>query len=170
MKKACLALLLGLTMVIFAGCGDTQITNKTISISNVEKTAPVVPAIPDEPVYDFVKVPINSSTDYRNIIKEKASQGWRFVKVFSPNTGFKGCAEYRELVFSNKEILEAQKTGTAFTPFEYDFATVKIREDYRSITGEKAKQGWNLVEILSPGTGIYGSSENVEMVFEKGRK
>lgn len=56
--------------------------------------------------YKFVKIEFkrlsgNPSEDYREVIKEQAKQGWRFVQIFSPDFVTSGVAvgSYYELIF-----------------------------------------------------------------------
>jgi hypothetical protein len=43
------------------------------------------------------------------------------------------------------------------------------RENYQEVVHEHARQGWRLVQIFAPGTGIYGSTQFYELVFERER-
>lgn len=44
---------------------------------------------------------------------------------------------------------------------------VEAKEDYHKIIDEHAEQGWRLVQIFAPGTGIYGAAAHFELIFEK---
>ncbi|UOE94765.1 DUF4177 domain-containing protein [Alkalihalobacillus sp. LMS39] len=59
--------------------------------------------------YKFIKVKLDSNwkgikpeQDYREIIEEQASNGWRFIQIFSPATQVLGEANYYELIFEKK--------------------------------------------------------------------
>lgn len=47
------------------------------------------------------------------------------------------------------------------------FFESKPKQDYHVIVNEHAKQGWRLVQILTPPTGAYGSATHFELIFEK---
>ncbi|MEO1497285.1 MAG: DUF4177 domain-containing protein [Planctomycetota bacterium] len=58
--------------------------------------------------YDFVRVKLRSKTfsltkvaerDYRQIIAERAAEGWRFVQVFAPGLSLYGDPWHFELIF-----------------------------------------------------------------------
>ncbi len=58
--------------------------------------------------------------------------------------------------------------------YEYKFLkidvgtlTMKIKGDYQQIVHDHAKDGWRLVQIFSPSTGIAGTSAYIELIFEK---
>ena len=41
------------------------------------------------------------------------------------------------------------------------------KQDYHDIIEQHARQGWRLVQIFAPGTGVYGSAKFFEMIFER---
>jgi hypothetical protein len=43
----------------------------------------------------------------------------------------------------------------------------KPKEDYHSLINEHAKDGWRLVQILTPPTGPSGAATYFELIFEK---
>ena len=47
------------------------------------------------------------------------------------------------------------------------FIESKPRQDYHQIVTDHAKEGWRLVQILTPPTGAYGSATHFELIFEK---
>lgn len=47
------------------------------------------------------------------------------------------------------------------------FLTVEPVEDYHSIVEKHAQEGWRLVQILTPLTGIKGIAKYFELIFEK---
>ena len=54
--------------------------------------------------YKFVKIKLSywrrkANEDYRDIINDHASQGWRLVQIFSPSVGGYGLSTYFELIF-----------------------------------------------------------------------
>ncbi|MFN2747295.1 MULTISPECIES: DUF4177 domain-containing protein [unclassified Bacillus (in: firmicutes)] len=54
--------------------------------------------------YQFVKIELSSfnkkpKEDYREVIREYAREGWRFVQIFAPATSGYGIASYFELIF-----------------------------------------------------------------------
>ncbi|MBP6804716.1 MAG: DUF4177 domain-containing protein [Chloroflexi bacterium] len=58
--------------------------------------------------------------------------------------------------------------------FEYQFVRVELRFfsgnpewDYHEIIEKYALDGWRLVQIFAPGTGIYGSARYFEIIFER---
>lgn len=59
--------------------------------------------------------------------------------------------------------------------YEYKFIRLELRgifestmkQDYHTIVEEYAKEGWRLVQILTPPTGVYGSATHYELIFEK---
>lgn len=59
--------------------------------------------------------------------------------------------------------------------FEYKFVklelkgifTSKPKQDYHDIINAHAKEGWRLVQVLTPPTGVYGSATHFELIFEK---
>jgi hypothetical protein len=38
---------------------------------------------------------------------------------------------------------------------------------YQETVHQHARDGWRLVQIFSPGTGIYGASQFFELIFER---
>jgi hypothetical protein len=50
---------------------------------------------------------------------------------------------------------------------KFSFTELKPKQDYHIIVEEHARQGWRLVQILTPPTGIYGSATHFELIFEK---
>ncbi|OGO04472.1 MAG: hypothetical protein A2Y73_05315 [Chloroflexi bacterium RBG_13_56_8] len=40
-------------------------------------------------------------------------------------------------------------------------------EQYQTVVHEHAQQGWRLVQIFAPGTGVYGSAKYYELIFER---
>ncbi|WP_195264232.1 MULTISPECIES: DUF4177 domain-containing protein [unclassified Clostridium] len=59
--------------------------------------------------------------------------------------------------------------------YEYKFIRLELKgfiesrpkEDYHMIINQHAKEGWRLVQILTPPTGAYGSATHFELIFEK---
>lgn len=47
------------------------------------------------------------------------------------------------------------------------FFELKAREDYHLIIEEYAKEGWRLVQVLTPPTGISGAASYFEIIFER---
>ncbi len=41
------------------------------------------------------------------------------------------------------------------------------KEQYQETIHQHARDGWRLVQIFSPSTGIYGASQFFELIFEK---
>ena len=57
--------------------------------------------------YEFVRVKARflsrePSQDYQEIINNKAKDGWKFIQIFSPGTGYYGTAGYYELIFEKE--------------------------------------------------------------------
>lgn len=57
--------------------------------------------------YTFVKIEpkffgTKPKEDYREIIKEYAENGWRFVQIFAPSMNDHGAPGYYELFFEKK--------------------------------------------------------------------
>lgn len=50
---------------------------------------------------------------------------------------------------------------------KFSFKELKPIQDYHLIVEDYAKQGWRLVQILTPPTGAYGSATHFELIFEK---
>ena len=38
---------------------------------------------------------------------------------------------------------------------------------YQSVVHDHAREGWRLVQIFSPGVGVYGSATYWELIFER---
>lgn len=59
--------------------------------------------------------------------------------------------------------------------YEYKFIKIGVKgifqrkpeQDYEAIVGEYAKDGWRLVQILTPPIGSYGVATYFELIFEK---
>lgn len=59
--------------------------------------------------------------------------------------------------------------------YEYKFVRVKLgglieskpKQDYHEIIDRHAREGWRLVQIVTPPTGPYGTATHYEIVFEK---
>lgn len=47
------------------------------------------------------------------------------------------------------------------------FLELKTKQDYHSIIEDHAKEGWRLVQVLTPPTGVSGSAAYFEIIFEK---
>lgn len=43
----------------------------------------------------------------------------------------------------------------------------RARRSYQALVHERAREGWRLVQIFSPGVGVYGASRFYELVFER---
>ena len=41
------------------------------------------------------------------------------------------------------------------------------RETYQAVVNEHAREGWRLVQIFAPGTGVYGAAKYYELIFER---
>jgi hypothetical protein len=41
------------------------------------------------------------------------------------------------------------------------------RETYQSVVHEHAREGWRLVQVFAPGTGVYGAAKYFELIFER---
>ena len=41
------------------------------------------------------------------------------------------------------------------------------KEHYQETIHQQAREGWRLVQIFSPSTGIYGASQFFELIFER---
>lgn len=39
--------------------------------------------------------------------------------------------------------------------------------EYREIIERRAREGWRLVQVFAPGTGVYGHAGFFEMIFER---
>lgn len=42
-----------------------------------------------------------------------------------------------------------------------------LKDDYKKIINEHAREGWRLVQIFAPGRGPYGAPSYYEIIFEK---
>lgn len=60
--------------------------------------------------------------------------------------------------------------------FEYTFVRLgegtlgvkrDAREHYQAVIRQHAAEGWRLVQIFSPGTGIYGAAQYFELILER---
>ncbi len=59
--------------------------------------------------------------------------------------------------------------------YEYKYVKLKVKglfirkleQDYHAIIAEYAKEGWRLVQILTPPIGSYGIATYFELIFEK---
>ncbi len=58
--------------------------------------------------------------------------------------------------------------------YEYKFVKVDFKgfkltpeEDYQAVVGNYAKEGWRLIQVLTPPTGGYGTLGYYEFVFER---
>ena len=41
------------------------------------------------------------------------------------------------------------------------------RETYQTVVNEHAREGWRLVQVFAPGTGVYGAAKYFELIFER---
>ena len=41
------------------------------------------------------------------------------------------------------------------------------RETYQAVVHEHAREGWRLVQVFAPGTGVYGAAKYFELIFER---
>ena len=58
--------------------------------------------------------------------------------------------------------------------FDYKFVRIGLNwfgtspeRDYQDIIEKHGAEGWRLVQIFAPGTGIYGSARYFELIFER---
>lgn len=58
--------------------------------------------------------------------------------------------------------------------YEYKFVKLRVKgfirkpeQDYHAIIEEYSKDGWRLVQILTPPIGSYGIATYFELIFEK---
>lgn len=59
--------------------------------------------------------------------------------------------------------------------YEYEIIRIKkkgvlnpqLKEDYREIIKEKAKEGWQLAQIFAPALEGYGTIKFVDIIFER---
>ena len=56
------------------------------------------------------------------------------------------------------EIIRIEKKG---------LLNVKLKEDYREIVKEKAREGWRLVQVFAPPIEGYGVIKFVDLIFER---
>lgn len=54
-----------------------------------------------------------------------------------------------------------------FLKIDVNSLTMKIKGDYQQIIHDHAKDGWRLVQIFAPSTGMAGSTAYIELIFEK---
>lgn len=59
--------------------------------------------------YDFVRIELHGATkkepqgDYRNVVRERAKEGWRLVQVFAPGVMTQyGAPDHLELIFERQ--------------------------------------------------------------------
>lgn len=63
-------------------------------------------------------------------------------------------------------------------PHKYEYKFVRLgeglmavrrkgRATYQAVVHEHAREGWRLVQIFAPGTGVYGAAKYFELVFER---
>lgn len=62
---------------------------------------------------------------------------------------------------------------------EYKFEKVKVKgmpgiyqkvADYKEVIHERAKEGWELVQIFTPPTSLYGAAGFIEIIFSRDTK
>ena len=41
------------------------------------------------------------------------------------------------------------------------------RREYQKVIEDHARQGWRLVQIFAPGTGVYGAAKYFEVILER---
>lgn len=41
------------------------------------------------------------------------------------------------------------------------------KEDYPDVVQKYAEEGWRLIQIFAPGTGVYGAAKYYELIFER---
>ncbi len=56
------------------------------------------------------------------------------------------------------EIIRIKKKG---------IVNIHLKEDYREIIKEKAREGWRLVQIFAPPLEGYGTIKFVDLIFER---
>lgn len=56
--------------------------------------------------FGFLGVSQKPSEDHREIIRQHAAEGWRFVQIFAPGTMGSGSVAYFELIFE-KSIVQS---------------------------------------------------------------
>ena len=75
-------------------------------------------------------------------------------------------------------ILELMGTRKAKMDQKYEYKFVRIGEgwlganrkaekEYQDIIHSHAREGWRLVQIFAPGTGVYGASKYFEIILER---
>jgi len=53
---------------------------------------------------EFKKISSKPTEDYREVIKNHAKEGWRFIQIFTPNfTSAPGMGTYYELIFERPQ-------------------------------------------------------------------
>ena len=66
----------------------------------------------------------------------------------------------------------------AKVPRKYEYKFVRLgegwigvrksaREQYQQIVHQFAADGWRLVQVFAPGTGVYGEAKYFELIFER---
>jgi hypothetical protein len=55
----------------------------------------------------------------------------------------------------------------SFVRLNLGFFSGKPDRDYHEIIKQHSAEGWRLVQIFDPGTGIYGAAKYFELVFER---
>lgn len=43
-------------------------------------------------------------------------------------------------------------------------------DEYPQVVEEHARDGWRLVQVFTPGTGAYGMTKYLELIFERPRR
>ena len=54
--------------------------------------------------------------------------------------------------------------------YKYEFVRLegKQRQEYQEIVGQRAEDGWRLVQIFAPGAGgLWASADYIELIFEQ---
>lgn len=60
--------------------------------------------------------------------------------------------------------------------FEYEFVRLgegwlsrakEAEQTYQETIRKRAREGWRLVQVFAPGTGIYGVAKYYELIFER---
>jgi len=54
--------------------------------------------------------------------------------------------------------------------YKYEFVRLegKQRQEYQDIIGQRAQDGWRLVQIFAPGAGgLWASADYIELIFEQ---
>lgn len=63
-------------------------------------------------------------------------------------------------------------------PQKYEYKFVRLgegwitvrkdgRETYQTTVHEHAREGWRLIQVFAPGTGLYGAAQYFELIFER---